>query len=134
MITNLTRKSVLAGEVEIASSFFSKARGLMFRSGLAEDGAMLFPFREEARTGIWMLFMRFPIDLVYVNSKGRVVGIFEHIRPVSLNPKTWKVYYPPEPARYVVELASGTVRRTGTRIGDVLNFAQFKNVTIKEMK
>jgi uncharacterized membrane protein (UPF0127 family) len=122
MIINLTRKAALAMEVETARSFFSKALGLMFRSGLPDGRGMLFPFSGEGRVGIWMLFMRFPIDLVYVNSAKRVVGIFERVRPVNWRPGTWKVYYPPVPARYVLEVASGTVKRTGTEIGDVLEF------------
>lgn len=122
MIRNKTRKTILIENIERSDSFFRKAKGLMFRCGLDEDGGMLFTFSGEGRVGIWMLFMRFPIDLVFLDSKKRVTDIFEGIKPVSLNPKTWKVYYPSAPSRYALELSQGTVKRTGTRTGDLLEF------------
>ena len=122
MIRNKTRNKTLISKIERADSYFAKARGLMFRSGLEEGQGMLFTFPSEDRVGIWMLFMRFPIDLVYLDSGKRVIDVFENIRPVSLNPRTWKVYYPKQPAKYILELRQGTVKETGTEIGDVLEF------------
>ena len=46
-------------------------------------------------------------------------------QPIGLNPKTWKVYYPDTPAKYVLELSQGTVKQTGTELGDILDFRQF---------
>ena len=122
MIINRTRGRPVADDVERAGNPFSKAVGLMFRSGLERGRGMLFPFRSESRVGMWMLFMRFPIDLIYLDSAKKVVGVFEDVKPVGRDLRTWKVYYPPVPAKYVLEVASGTVRETGTEVGDLLEF------------
>jgi uncharacterized membrane protein (UPF0127 family) len=122
MIRNKTKNTILVNETERADSVFSKAKGLMFRSELGKGRGMLFTFGREDYVGIWMLFVRFPIDLIYLDSKKRVVGIFERIRPVTFNPKTWKVYYPVVPSKYIIEVNSGIIRETGTEIGDSLEF------------
>jgi len=122
MIRNKTKNVTLATEIEFANSMFSKARGLMFRSALPNGKSMLFTFGSEDHVGIWMLFMRFPIDLVYLDSRKRIISIYENIKPINLNPNTWKVYYPNTPAKYVLELSQGTVKKTGTELGDILDF------------
>ena len=119
-ITNKTKNRVLAN-AEVASSIWSKTRGLMFRKSLPRGSGLLMDFKGEARPGIWMLFMRFPIDLVFIDKKTRVVDIKENIRPLTFSPRTWRVYYPKRPARYVLEIPAGTVKRTGTGIGHRLS-------------
>ena len=123
MIRNKTKNKILVSKIEKAESFFAKAKGLMFRSEFPKDSGMLFTFDNEGFVGIWMLFMRFPIDMVYLDSEKRIVGIYENIIPVSMNPKTWKVYYPEIPAKYILELNSGLVKESKTEIGDILDFS-----------
>ncbi len=122
VIKNATRDTIIAKSVELADSFWKKAKGLMFRNELEKESGLLMVFKDEDFVGIWMMFMKFPIDLIYLDSKKHVVGLFENIKPIGLNPKTWRVYYPEDPARYVLELRSGTVKKTGTKMGDILNF------------
>jgi len=122
MIRNKTKNLTLITEIELADSMFLKARGLMFRKEMDSKKGMLFTFNKQERTGIWMLFMRFPIDLVYLDSQKRIINIYENIRPIGLNPGTWKVYYPETPAKYILELSRGTVKQTGTELGDILEF------------
>jgi uncharacterized membrane protein (UPF0127 family) len=119
---NKTKNTVLAEKIELAGSFWKKMIGLMFRSGLEPGQCMLFTFGSEDYTGIWMLCMRFSIDLVYLDSKKRVITIYENIRPAGLDPRTWKVYYPDVPAKYVLELEAGAVKRTKTERGDIISF------------
>ncbi len=124
-IVNRTRKRTLAREVEIADSFRERARGLMFRGSLPEGKALLMVFPDEGDHRIWMLGMRFPIDLVFLDSDKRVIGIHESIRPISLDPRTWKTYCAEKHARYVLELCPGTVRKTGTEQGDLAGFLDY---------
>jgi uncharacterized membrane protein (UPF0127 family) len=119
-ITNHSKGKVLAERAELAESFWKKAKGLMF---IAEPKPLLMDFGSDGRPGIWMPFMRFPIDIVYIGRDMKVVDIKENCRPLRLlNPLTWKVFYPKEKARYVLELEAGLVRSTGTEVGDVLRF------------
>lgn len=122
MIMNETKGTVLAREVEIADSARKKARGLMFRDSLPEDYVLLMKFSREGDHKIWMFGMRFPLDLIFLDSDKRVVGIHENVRPLSINPKTWKTYCSEKHARYVLEARLGTVKKTKTEPGDVLGF------------
>jgi uncharacterized membrane protein (UPF0127 family) len=125
MIINKTKDEVLAREVEIADSTRKKAKGLMFRDSLPEDHALLMTFSSEGNHKIWMFGMRFPIDIVFLDSEKRVIGIHENAKPLSINPKTWKTYCSTNPdgcIRYVIESNPGTIKKTKTEPGDVLEF------------
>jgi len=121
-ILNRTRKTVLAEEVEVAKSFRKKTIGLMFRGGIGDDKCLLMDFEREGHHSIWMLGMRFPIDLVFLDAKKRVVCVFRNVKPVGFGPKTWRVYDAPEPVKWIIELKSGRIRSTGTKTGDALSF------------
>lgn len=57
---------VLAAEVDRAESMVEQSRGLMFRRSIPDDYALLFPFDGVGRRFIHMLFVRFPIDVVWL--------------------------------------------------------------------
>ena len=116
----LKGKVVIAEEVEVADSFFHKMRGLMLRKGLPRGSALLMSFKKPGNHGIWMPLMRFPIDIIFLDSRKRVVGLHERVRPISFRKRTWRVYYPEKPAKYVIEMAAGAVKRKGITARDVL--------------
>jgi uncharacterized membrane protein (UPF0127 family) len=118
----LKGRTVIAKNVEVAESFSSKTLGLMFRKGLPRNGGLLMVFGKPGNHGIWMPFMRFRIDVIFLNSQKRVVGIHEHVKPISFRKGTWKVYYPERPAKYVIEMAAGSVKRKGITLGRTLIF------------
>jgi uncharacterized membrane protein (UPF0127 family) len=104
------RRSGSAVASRLIPAFDSSARrlGLLGRSGLAEgDGLVLAPC-----SSIHTAFMRFPIDVLFLDRSGRVVGASPDVPPwrVRLH---WRSFA-------VVELAAGTLARTGTMIGDTL--------------
>lgn len=96
---------VVATEVELADTFWKRFRGLMLRRSFPRGGALLFEFKRPGRYGIHMFFVRFPIDLVYLDSKFRVVELRAKIKP-------WRVYRPKSAAKYLVELPHGTISRS----------------------
>jgi uncharacterized membrane protein (UPF0127 family) len=112
-IFNSTRKTVVAENVEVAVSFFKKSLGLMFRKNIPSSRGFLMEFSREGQGlhSIWMLGMRFPIDVLFLDSKKRVVDVFENVPPLSLHPRTWKVYRPSRPVKWILELSSGTARK-----------------------
>jgi Uncharacterized conserved protein len=62
---------VLATEVAVADSMLARARGLMFRSSVPEEFALVMEmgdglFGRPARQGVHTLFVRFPIDVVWL--------------------------------------------------------------------
>jgi len=121
----LKGRIVIAEKAEVADSFGGKTLGLMFRKKLPRNGALLMVFNKPGKHGIWMPFMRFRIDVVFLDSHRRVVGLHERVRPISLRKgNTWKVYYPDKPAKYVIELPAGTVKRKKLQPGNHLEFQE----------
>ena len=115
MITNLTQKTVLCRVIEQAQTPWEKTKGLMFRTSLT--GGLLMDFESSGYPAIWTLGMRIPIDIIWVNSRERVVHIKTHARP-------WLYMgYPKKKARWVLELKSGTVAKTKTTLGDQLQLS-----------
>jgi uncharacterized membrane protein (UPF0127 family) len=114
---NLTRGRVLAGSVEDAAGLWGKFKGLMGRSSLAADNALWLP----DSNGIHMMFMRFPIDAVFV---GRPDPARSGARPVlSVHPtlRAWTGLVPfVRGAKGVLELPAGTIAETGTTVGDLI--------------
>ncbi|ERH13379.1 MAG: hypothetical protein J07HB67_02418 [halophilic archaeon J07HB67] len=58
--------STLATEVELAESFLTQARGLMFRRSVLDDYALVFPFGGVARRDTHMVFVPFDIDALWL--------------------------------------------------------------------
>jgi len=111
-ISNVTRKTLLCRRVEVAVTPFQKTKGLMFRRQL--QGGLLMISEKEARVGIWTFGMFFPIDIAWIDSSRRVVSIKENAQP-------WRFLgYPKKKATMILELRGGTLRKTKTREGDLL--------------
>ena len=110
-ISNLTREAELATSVEVAHRGAKRSKGLLGRDGLsAEEGLWIVPCE-----AIHTFFMRFPIDLVYLDRNRRVKKVRSNVRPWRLSGCLT--------AHSVLELAAGTVLRTQTRPGDRLEFS-----------
>lgn len=92
---------------------FELVKGLMFK----RRGRLLLDFGKECKPGIWMLFMKFPLDLIFLDSSGKIVDIIENVKPFSLNPKTWKIYYPRKNCRYCLEVEAGFVKKFKIEVG-----------------
>ena len=94
----------------------SNFRGLMFSSGLVKGESVLLTMFEESRvsSAIHMLFVFFPIDVVWLNSNLEIVDVKKNIKPFSL------YVSPKKAAKYVLEMRSG--ESEGLSIGDFLSF------------
>jgi hypothetical protein len=122
-ILNATKKTVLTQKTEVAKSAWQKTKGLMFRGSLAEGAGLLMEFTGETKPGIWMPFMRFPIDIVFISEDKKVVDIKENVKPISRHPGTWRIYMPAAKCRWVLEVSAGRAKETKTKTGDKLSFA-----------
>ncbi len=107
---------VLADNAKHHKDFFFKARGLMFRKPLRKGQAMILESTNEGilDTTIHMLFVFYPIDVIWLNSNKEVVDIKKSVIPFIpwLSPKA--------AAKYVIELRKGTAKHVN--IGDILKF------------
>jgi uncharacterized membrane protein (UPF0127 family) len=107
-VSNVTRKTVLASGAERAGHGESRRKGLLGRKGLlAGEGLWIVPCEAVHTIG-----MQFPIDLVYVDKKLQVKKIRSSVGP-------WRISAC-FTAHSVLELPSGTIRETLTRVGDHL--------------
>jgi uncharacterized protein len=112
-VTNQTRGALLADSAETARGPWAQFKGLMGHTNLPEGGGLVF----RGTRGVHTHFMRFPIDVVFHDRAGVVVGV-EH----SLRPWHFSAYH--VRAAGAVELPAGTLRESGTQPGDVLVVAE----------
>jgi uncharacterized membrane protein (UPF0127 family) len=113
---NVGRDTVLASRLETADGLWGRFMGLMGRASLPVDGGLWLT----GTNGIHMMFMRFPIDAVFL---GRPVALDpDGARPVlSVHPglRAWIGLVPlVRGADGVLELPVGTIERSGTVVGD----------------
>lgn len=107
-VVNVTRGTTIAEDVRVARSMLARGRGLMFASGLPEGSGMLI----DPCGSIHMFFMRFALDVLYVDRNDRVVRAQRGIKPWRIGPLRTRG------ARYVIELPVGTIDRSQSEVGD----------------
>lgn len=100
-------------EVEVASSEAQRRNGLMGRRALAARAGMWFDFHTSTTVTMWMKDTPLSLDMLFIDAAGQVVWIAERTVPESP-----ALISAPQPVRYVLELASGEVRRWGLAVGD----------------
>ena len=116
---NLDRGTILADGLETAASLWGKFMGLMGRASLPGGDGLWLP----ASNGIHMMFMRFPIDAVFV-SKPEPDGS-RRVKSVHRGLRAWTgVVWLVRGADGVLELPVGTIDASGTAVGDRLEIVE----------
>jgi uncharacterized membrane protein (UPF0127 family) len=110
-IRNATRGTQLASEAQRARGFVPRLVGLLGRSSLREEEALVL----DPCSSVHTAFMRFPIDVVYVDRAGQVIKVVSHLKPFRMSGVL-------RGRCSVIELPSGTIASTGTAPGDQLSF------------
>jgi len=105
-LVNARTGQVLAASVEMAETRASRRRGLLGRQSLS--GALVL----SPCCAIHTAFMRFAIDVVFVDGQDSIVSILRDLPP-------WNLAIRPR-ARKVIELASGSLRDHDVKVGDRL--------------
>jgi len=106
-VLNSTKGTVVAEEVSVARSFWSRFCGLMLRRPMADNQALLI----EPSGSIHTAFMRFPIDAVFLDRDRTVVKVAENVRPYRVSLSS---------GHSVLEMVAGCARRAGVERGDQL--------------
>jgi uncharacterized protein len=87
--------------VEVARTEAQRRIGMMFRSSLGPDEAMLFVFDRAANLAFWMANTAVDLDLAYIQPDGEITQI-EHMKAYDTDQVVSR-----EPARYVLEAPAG---------------------------
>jgi uncharacterized protein len=115
-VINQTRGTVLGDRVRLADDLPSRSRGFLFRPAPADgEGILLSPCR-----AVHMYGVRFPLDIVFISETGQVVATYRELRP-------WRRSGLYGSALHALELPAGTIRATGTVVGDVLSWTAANN-------
>lgn len=114
VVCNKTRNSVLADAAELADTSAKRNVGLLKHKSL-EPGQGLWIVPCEA---VHTFFMKFPIDLVYIDRKHRVRKTRANVRPWRISACL--------PAHSVLELPAGTIAATATERGDQLEIKELE--------
>ncbi|MEE4274167.1 MAG: DUF192 domain-containing protein [Thermoanaerobaculales bacterium] len=108
--------------IELAITPDELAQGLMFRPHLPDDRGMLLLFAEERLPNIWMMNTLIALDIIYLDSTGKVVDIVVSAQPCPAEP--CPRFTPKQAARAVLEISAGGAARYGIVEGAVLGFSQ----------
>src|SRR3990167_108779 len=96
---------------EIVDTSAEREKGLSGRTSLGADQAMLFVFDTADKYCFWMKDMKFPIDMVWLDSSKKVVHMEQNV-----DPSTYPHSFCSETgALYVVEVNAGIIQKTGLK-------------------
>ena len=112
-VKNFTKKRIVETNFKLCGSNFSKFSGLMLSK--KQNIALIFKFNEEKIIRLHMLFVFYPIDVLFLNKNKIVVGKKENFKPFTFCKSKKK-------AMYAIELNQGIIKRTKTAIGDKIGF------------
>ncbi len=99
--------------VELATTEAERERGLMFRKELPPGRGMLFDFHREQQVGFWMKNTLIPLDMIFIDGRGRIVSIAQNAKPMSED-----LIMSGGRVRAVLEVIGGTTHRLGIEPGD----------------
>ncbi|HWE94461.1 MAG TPA: DUF192 domain-containing protein [Tepidisphaeraceae bacterium] len=100
--------------IEVAATQAQQETGLMKRDSMPEDHGMIFVFGEEKVLEFWMKNTRIPLDILFLDARGRVVSIRQ------MEPYDERHTSSDFPAKYAIELNRGAAADSGVKVGDRL--------------
>ncbi|HWP22749.1 MAG TPA: DUF192 domain-containing protein [Candidatus Binatia bacterium] len=122
-VINLTKKTWLATKVKKADSFVTRLIGLLKRKHLGPEEALwLMPSK-----GIHTIGMKFPIDVLFLNKDNQVLGMVSGMLPYRISAVHLRGYS-------VLELPSGTIKKSRTEVGDELEISLAETSEIDDLK
>ena len=112
-IKNLTKKTVISRHGKICDSILAKFTGLMF--SLKQKSPLIFKFNREQVISLHMVFVFYPIDVLFLDKNKVVVDFKENFNPFTF-------YSSKRKSMYAIELPNGTVKKSKAKVGDKIGF------------
>jgi hypothetical protein len=110
-IFNQTRNVSLITQGRLADTFWLRLKGLLGTTSLGEGQGLILVGEKSIHT----FFMKFPIDVVYVDKDYQVLRTDVNMSPYRIGPFITQ-------SAYVLEMPVGTIAATATQPGDQLRF------------
>jgi uncharacterized membrane protein (UPF0127 family) len=109
-IINKTKNTVLAEDAVVAGTVFRRLKGILGRKAFIKGEALIITPCNSIHT----FFMRFPIDVLFVDKHNRVIKVVSSLAPGRLTP----LYFM---SAFVIELPAGTAQASFTSEGDTIS-------------
>ncbi|MBL0685599.1 DUF192 domain-containing protein [Aquimarina mytili] len=111
--------SITTLDIEIADDDYQIQTGLMYRKSMQNNQGMLFVFSKEAPRSFYMKNTEFALDIIFIDSKNKVVSIQKNAQPFN------ESSLPSEgPAQYVLEVNAGLTNTWNLKSGDSISFTR----------
>lgn len=109
-----------AFNTEVASNAAEFEKGLAGRPCILPDEALLFAFKQPGQYPFWMKGMKFPIDMIWVDSSDRVAATRVNVQPSTY---PWRfANASSHPAQYVLEVQANRSKQLGVGLGTTVSF------------
>ncbi|OQB45741.1 MAG: hypothetical protein BWY02_02429 [bacterium ADurb.Bin157] len=113
-IMNADNNKIIGDKIKVADTFVKRFRGLMLSQELNENEGMLI----KPCNSIHMMFMRYPIDAVFLDSENKVKAVYENLKPwIGITKMHSDV-------TSVLELKKGRANQTGINNGNILTIEE----------
>lgn len=110
--------------VDLAKSEKEKMTGLSGRNSIDENSGMLFIFSKKDTYSFWMKDMKFPIDIIFIDSD-KVVDVIQNATiPTTKNVALLPIYKGTSPSNYILEIKAGAAQKYKIKIGDKVTIKQ----------
>jgi uncharacterized membrane protein (UPF0127 family) len=107
--------------VDLALTTDQQSRGLSGREKMSDNQGMLFVMQSPGRYGFWMKEMKFPLDIFWLDTKGKAVYLKQNLQP-CLTILNCPTYSPDTDSLYVLETVAGFSQRHDITKGTQFNF------------
>lgn len=108
-IYNSTQNNLISDDVKVANNFYTRSVGLLSRKSLSDNEALII----KPCCSVHTFFMRFAIDVLFVNKQNEIVAFYENIKPFRILPVHFNSYY-------VVELPAGQITARNIQKHDII--------------
>ncbi|MEO0128692.1 MAG: DUF192 domain-containing protein [candidate division WOR-3 bacterium] len=108
-LINISKNTIISNKAIVGDTFFKRLKGWLGRKNFNWGESLII------RPCKWIhtFFMRFPVDVIFVNAENKIVAMKSCFKPWRISGIYWR-------ARFVIELPCGTIKRTSTTIGDII--------------
>jgi len=104
---------------QVADTPTARQKGLMFIKSMPENRGMLFVFEKDGYYGFWMKNTLFPLDIIWIDSRKKIVAIYQNALPCK---DVCRTVAPEEQCRYALEVNAGFSVKYHLQPGDTVLF------------